>query len=513
MTDRRPFYITTPIYYINSVPHIGHSYTTIAADVMARYHRLLGDEVFFLTGTDEHGQKVARAAAAQGQGPQAWADAMSAEFRNLWPRLDITNDDFIRTTEPRHETRVQRAFRQLLDQGDIYRGEYEGWYCVPCETFWPENQLVEGGKCPDCGRAVERLKEPTYFFRMSKYVPWLLEHVAAHPDFVQPDIRRNEVVSRLKQGVYDLSVTRATLEWGVPAPVPEGHTIYVWIDALFNYITALGWPSDRFDRWWNAGAVHFIGKEILWFHGAIWPCILKALGLALPRTVFAHGWWVFGEDLKKISKSTGNVVDPMALAAKVGVDAVRYFLLRQTPFGADGQFSYQALVERTNMDLANDLGNLFHRTLTMIEKYFGGAAPPAGPPERDLAALADATADRFAKCMDNCQFSLALEAVWGLVRAANEYIEKSKPWVLAKDAAGRPRLGTVLYSLAEVCRLLSVYLTPFMPKSAEGMRERLGLAAALTGTFDDLVRWGRTVPGSKVARGAPLFPRVEIDDP
>ena len=509
MSDKT-FYITTPIYYINSRPHIGHSYTTIAADVMARYHRLLGEKVFFLTGTDEHGQKVARAASAQGQSPQVWADATSAEFRDLWPRLEITNDDFIRTTEPRHESRVQRAFAQMLAQGDVYRGDYEGWYCVPCETFWPENQLKEG-KCPDCARPVERLTEPTYFFRMSKYVPWLLEHLEAHPEFVQPAIRRNEVVSRLRQGVYDLSVTRATLEWGVPAPVPEGHTIYVWVDALFNYITALEWPDGRFPECWPAD-YHFIGKEILWFHAAIWPCMLKSLGLPLPKTVFAHGWWVFGEDLKKISKSTGNVVDPLALAEKVGVDAVRYFLLRQTPFGSDGQFSYQALVDRTNMDLANDLGNLFHRTLSMIDRYFGGVVPPVGPEEKELEILAGVTADRFRKCMAECQFSLALEAVWGLVHAANEYVEKSKPWTLAKGAEDRPRLGTVLYNLAEVCRLLSAYLTPFMPKSADGMRERLGLPAAVAGTLGELVTWGRTAPGTTVRRGDPLFPRVESDE-
>jgi len=516
MSQRTPFYITTPIYYINSTPHIGHSYTTIAADCMARYHRLLDEDVFFLTGTDEHGQKVARAAEAEGKTPQAWADAVSAEFRDLWPVLEISNDDFIRTTEPRHETRVQSAIKRMIDSGDIYPGEYEGWYCVPCETFWPENQLVARA-CPECGRPVERLKEPTYFFRLSKYAPWLLDTIAAHPEFVQPTIRRNEVVSRLKQGVGDLSVTRATLAWGVPAPVAEDHTIYVWVDALFNYITALEFdrPDGRFARYWPAD-FHFIGKEILWFHAAIWPCILKSLGLPLPKCVFAHGWWVFGEDLQKISKSTGNVVDPVALVERVGVDAVRYFLLRQTPFGSDGQFTYRGLVERTNTDLANDLGNLLHRTLGMIERYVEGRVPQPEaerePVDAALIAVADGLAARVSGHLAGCQFSLALEAIWELVRSANQYVERNQPWVLAKDPDRRGRLATVLYNLAEVCRLLSVWLAPFMPGASRRMRDRLGLPAALDGTLDDLIRWGQMPPDTVVHRGDPLFPRVELDD-
>ena len=516
MSERSTFYITTPIYYINSKPHIGHSYTTIAADAMARYHRLLGHDVFFLTGTDEHGQKVARAAQAAGKTPQQWADEVSAEFRSLWKLLLISNDDFIRTTEDRHERRVQLAIKRMIENGDVYPGDYEGWYCVPCETFWPENQLVEGA-CPDCRRPVERLREPTYFFRLSKYTPWLVDHIEAHPDFVQPEVRRNEILSRLRRGVNDLSITRATLSWGIPAPVPENHTIYVWVDALFNYITALEFdrPDGPFSRYWPAD-FHFIGKEILWFHAAIWPCMLKSLDLPLPRCVFAHGWWVFGKDLQKISKSTGNIVDPVDLLERVGVDALRYFLLRQTPFGLDGQFTYQGLVERTNTDLANDLGNLLHRTQGMVKRYFAGRLPRPNGPAREVDAELRAVADELPRKVDRemrcCQFSLALEAVWELVRAANQYVERNQPWVLAKDEGERPRLAVVLYNLAEVCRLLSVWLEPFMPRASREIRRRLGLKPEAGGTLPEIARWGGMPPETSLQGGPPLFPRVEVED-
>ncbi|MFO7898562.1 MAG: methionine--tRNA ligase [Planctomycetota bacterium] len=513
------FYVTTPIYYVNDIPHIGHSYTTIAADVLARYHRLCGRRVHFLTGTDEHGIKIQRAADANNETPIQLADRVVERSRSLWNQLDITYDDFIRTTEPRHEKVVQHVFDRLHEQGDLYLGQYEGWYCASCENFLADDDLVDGN-CPDCGKEAEWASEETYYFKMSAYEDRLLAHLDEHPEFVRPEARLNEVRSRVEQGLRDVSVTRTSITWGVPLPFDEKHVIYVWIDALINYVSALGYPDgDLFETFWPAD-VHLIGKDIIWFHCVIWPCVLMALEVPLPRTVFAHGWWT--HDGEKMSKSKGNFVDPVATTEAYGVDPYRYFLLRSMPFGQDGDFSESALVGRFNNDLGNDLGNLLHRTLTMIEKYFGGTVPePQDLPEGNLRARATselrdvagwiAGPGGFHSWMEKVAFSRALETAWDLVRRANQYVEETKPWDLAKCDATRAELETVLYSLAEALRIVSIYLWPFMPGKIDEMRRQLGLApvdpdrSLLAETAD----WGGLAPGITVAKGEPLFPRIE----
>ncbi|MDB4894736.1 MAG: metS1, partial [Firmicutes bacterium] len=468
------FYITTPIYYPSDKLHIGHSYTTVAADALARYHRRRGDETWFLTGTDEHGQKIERAAAAVGKTPQQFVDEIVDWVKELWQALHISYDDFIRTTEPRHEKAVQQIFTRLYEQGDIYKSSYEGWYCTPCETFWLEGKLKDGNLCPDCGRPVELMKEESYFFRLSKYADRLLAHIEA-TDFIQPASRKNEMISFIKQGLEDLCVSRATVKWGIPVPVDESQVIYVWLDALSNYITALGWGTENdqlYQKFWPAN-VHLVGKEIVRFHTIIWPCILMALGEPLPERVFGHGWLLFGAGSEKMSKSKGNVVDPFTLIEKYGLDAVRYYLLREVPFGADGTYTEDAFVLRTNVDLANDLGNLLSRTTQMINKFAGGTipAPVTAQDDQILATLAAEVLPEYEAAFDKLEISTAVLALWQLVGRANKYIDEQAPWALAKDPAKADQLANVLYNLAETLRLLGVLLTPVLIHTPEKIWE------------------------------------------
>ena len=512
MTTR--FYITTPIYYPSSKLHIGHSYTTVAADALARYHRRLGHETYFLTGTDEHGQKIERAAAAAGKTPKQFVDEIVAWIKSLWEALNISYDDFIRTTDERHEQAVQKIFLRLYEQGDIYKSSYEGWYCTPCETFWLEGKLKEGKLCPDCGRPVEWTKEESYFFRLSKYSDRLLAYIE-ETDFIQPSSRKNEMVSFIKQGLEDLCVSRSTVRWGIPVPIDEKQTIYVWIDALSNYITALGWGTENdelYRKFWPAD-VHLVGKEIVRFHTIIWPCILMALDLPLPKKVFGHGWLLFGAQAEKMSKSKGNVVDPFALIEKYGLDAVRYYLLREVPFGSDGTYTEDAFILRTNTDLANDLGNLLSRTTQMINKFSGGKVPEPDPAtdDRVLATLAEQVIREYQEAMDRLEISTALVALWKLVDRANKYIDEQAPWALARDEAKAGQLRSVLYSLAESLRILGVALTPFLIHTPERIWEQLGLDPAQVRTlpWEQAIAWGGLQPGTPIRRGNPLFPRIE----
>jgi len=526
---KEKFYITTPLYYVNDIPHIGHAYTTVAADVLARYKRLKGYDVFFLTGTDEHGQKIAEAAQANGKEPQAFCDEIVTRFKSAWEIFNISYNDFIRTTEERHIKVVQSVFSQLLKSGDIYKGEYEGWYCTPCETFWTDLQLKEtklatpkaktsgeehaphGNFCPDCGRPVQKIKEKTYFFKLSKYERELIKHIEANADFIKPESRRNEVISFIKSGLKDLSVTRTAFSWGVPIAEDPKHVVYVWFDALINYITAPGYEFNkpRFDRLWPAD-LHLMGKEIVRFHAVIWPCMLMALGLKLPKTIFGHGWWT--SEGQKMSKSKGNVVDPIALSKEFGVDAVRYFLLREVPFGTDGDFSHSSLITRFNSDLANDLGNLLNRSLTMVEKYFNGEVSVPKKPDLDdissqLAQLAKDTSDIYSRHMDQLQFSEALSSVWKLVNFANNYIEKEAPWKLSKEGKNE-ELKAVMYNLVQVLAVSAVLTHPFMPSITENMWKQLGFSKSLADSAPAPVFGMKLAP--KVSKGDPLFPRIEI---
>jgi len=506
------YYVSTPIYYPSDRLHIGHVYTTTVADCIARWHRFIGDDVLFLTGSDEHGQKIERIASSQGIEPKAYVDKIVDSFKVLWKRYNISYDDFVRTTDERHRRVVQEVFRRIYAKGDIYKGEYKGWYCTPCEAFWVETKLQDGN-CPDCGRPVELVKEESYFFRLSNYADRLLRHIEENPEFIQPESRRNEMVSFIKSGLEDLCVSRTTFDWGIPVPMDDDHVIYVWIDALTNYLTGSGFLQDeeQFARYWPAD-LHLVGKEIVRFHTIIWPIILMALDLPLPKTVFGHGWLLMEHD--KMSKSKGNVVDPLELADEFGVDAIRYFLLREVSFGQDGNFSRRALIDRINADLANDLGNLLHRSVAMIGRYREGVIPQPGALtelEQDLQKLAAAAAADVNRHIDGLEINAALSAIWRLVSRANKYIDEAEPWTLNKTGQSE-RLDTVLYHLGETLRILALLVKSFMPETGDKMWAQLGISQPIESCRFEDTAWGGLQPGTKVVKGDPIFPRIDPEE-
>ena len=513
--EKQKFYITTPIYYPSDKLHIGHTYCTVATDAMARYKRLTGCDVLFLTGTDEHGQKIEDKAKAAGKTPKEFLDNIvegPQGILDLWKLMNISNDRFIRTTDDYHCASIQKIFRKMYEKGDIYKGTYKGKYCKPCESFWTESQLVDG-KCPDCGREVMDAEEEAYFFRLSKYAD-RVRHLLEDTDFLQPRSRVNEMVNNfIKPGLEDLCVSRTSFSWGIPVDFDPGHVVYVWVDALFNYTTALGFMNDRYhdyDKYWPAD-VHFVGKEIVRFHSIIWPAMLMSMDMPLPKHVYGHGWLVM--DGGKMSKSKGNVVDPYVLAEKFGVDALRFFLLRTFPFGSDGNFSNELLIQTINMDLANDLGNLVSRTTAMVEKYFGGTLPTERldtNADDDLKQMVSTLRDRYEAEMEHFQFQNALEQVFKTIQRANKYIDENAPWTLAKDPANRARLATVMYNLLETIRICAVLLTPFIPDSAEKIFDQIG-ACPCCRTWEKANVWGSLRPDVTVHKGEALFPRIDTE--
>lgn len=520
MTEKGTYYISTPIYYPSSNLHIGHTYCTVMADAMARFKRLQGYDVMFLTGTDEHGQKIQLLAEEKGVTPQQYVDEVVAGIKDLWKTMEISYDDFIRTTEDRHVKRVQEMFMKLYEKGDIYKGEYEGWYCTPCESFWTEAQLVDGN-CPDCGRPVTKAKEEAYFFRLSKYADDLLKLYEENPGFLEPESRRNEMRAFIEQGLEDLCISRSTFDWGIPVPIDEKHVIYVWLDALTNYITALGWPDDpeKYNKYWPAD-VHLVGKEIVRFHSIIWPAMLMSADLPLPKQVRGHGWLLLGGE--KVSKSKAakgqDVIDPVVLIDRYGIDALKYFLLREYTFGQDGMFTNEVMLKRLNYDLANDLGNLVSRTVSMIEKYNGGFVPElteagscTGDVDYDaqLKEIAIGAADKVGAQMDEFKFNMALEEIWILVRRANKYIDETMPWALAKDEAMKPRLDNVLHNLAEAIRIISILIHPFMHTTSDAIRKQMGLWYADV-AWEDAYTF-EAMCGEQVKKGDAIFPRLDID--